>query len=105
MADHEELSRAYWEGAARGVLVVQKCADCGRLRHYPRSMCAACHSFEVEHVELSGEGTVHSWTVAHQAFAPDMSDQVPYTLVTVDVADGVRVLGRLEGALLSLIHI
>ena len=97
MSDHDELSAAYWEGAARGVLVVQRCTSCGTPRHYPRAMCANCYSFETEHVEHSGAGTVYSWTVAHQAFAPDVGE-LPYTLVTVDLGEGMRALGRLHGA-------
>jgi uncharacterized OB-fold protein len=58
-------------------------------------MCAQCHSFDVHHVEHPGAGTVHSWTVAHHAFAPELSAEVPYVLVTVDLGDGLRALGRL----------
>ena len=93
--DHEELSAAYWAGARRGVLVVQRCAACGTPRHYPRAMCARCYSFDVEHVEHPGDGTVHSWTVAQHAFSPDTAGEVPYTLVTVDLGEGLRALGRL----------
>jgi uncharacterized protein len=92
-----ELSDAYWAGAADGRLVLQRCGACGHVRHYPQMLCPRCHSFAVEHVEASGRGTVYSWTVCHHAFAPELRDQVPYTLVTVDMEEGVRVLGRLAG--------
>ncbi len=93
--DHEELSAAYWEGARRGALVVQRCAGCATPRHYPRATCARCYSFEVEHVEHPGDGTVHSWTVAHHAFSAETKGEVPYTLVTVDLGEGMRAIGRL----------
>ncbi|QHE85025.1 Zn-ribbon domain-containing OB-fold protein [Hydrogenophaga sp. BPS33] len=44
--------------------------------------------------EASGEGTAHSWTVAHHAFHPAFAGELPYTLVTVDLKEGVRALGR-----------
>lgn len=91
------LSAAYWTGARRNRLVLQRCGDCGRVRHYPQLLCPVCHSFAVEHVTATGRGTVHSWTVSHHAFAPEFRDEVPYTLVTVDMEEGVRVLGRLDG--------
>lgn len=94
----EELSAPYWAGARRGALVVQRCDSCGALRHYPRALCDLCHSFNWSPTEVEGTGTVHAWTVAHHAFAPDVADDVPYVLVTVDVTDRVRVLGRLGGA-------
>ncbi len=92
-----ELSDAYWAGAADGRLVLQRCAACGHIRHYPQALCPVCHSFDVEHVTAGGHGTVHSWTICHHAFTPDVRDQVPYTLVTVDMDEGVRVLGRFKG--------
>lgn len=92
-----ELSDTYWAGAAQGSLVLQRCSDCGHIRHYPQVLCPRCHSFATEHVASTGSGTIHSWTVCHHPFAPDVVDQVPYTLVTVDMEEGVRVLGRFHG--------
>ena len=88
------LTQPYWEGAAQGVLRIQHCADCGKARHYPRYICDACHSFETVWKESGGRGTVHSWTVAHHAFHPGFAGELPYTLVVVDLEDGVRALGR-----------
>ncbi|MBO1076918.1 Zn-ribbon domain-containing OB-fold protein [Roseomonas marmotae] len=89
-----ELTRPYWEGAAQGKLLIQRCGQCGKLRHYPRYLCDRCHSFEVEWAESSGRGQVHSWTVAHHPFHPAFAGAVPYALVTVDLEEGVRALGR-----------
>jgi uncharacterized OB-fold protein len=36
---------------------------------------------------------VHSWTVAHYAYHPAFAPDLPYTLVTVDLDEGVRALG------------
>ena len=88
------LTQPYWEGTAQGVLRIQHCADCGKPRHYPRYICDACHSFETVWKESGGRGTVHSWTVAHHAFHPGFAGELPYTLVVVDLEDGVRALGR-----------
>jgi uncharacterized OB-fold protein len=88
------LTQPYWDGTKQGVLRIQHCAACGKARHYPRYICDACHSFDVEWKEASGRGTVHSWTVAHHAFHPGFRDDLPYTLVVVDLAEGVRALGR-----------
>ena len=89
-------AQPYWDGLQAGQLRVQRCGSCGQWRHYPRPMCPACHSFDVAWVALSGAGTVHSWTRPHQSALPGFADQVPFTLVTVDMAEGVRVLGRLR---------
>lgn len=89
------LTADYWQGAERGELVLQRCARCGRVRHYPQVLCDACYCFDVEPMVASGRGVVHSWTIAHHAFDPAFASEVPYVLVTVDMQEGVRVLGRL----------
>lgn len=93
----EEVASAYWEGAAAGRLVLQRCDGCGTVRHYPRVLCSNCYSFESSPVDGGDTGLVHSWTVAHHAFAADLPAELPYTVLTVDLPSGVRVLGLLEG--------
>ncbi|MDQ2801245.1 MAG: zinc ribbon domain-containing protein [Pseudomonadota bacterium] len=63
-------SQPYWDSAAEGTLRLQRCASCGKFRHYPRLVCDRCYSLQVEWIEASGRGVVHSWTVAHHAFHP-----------------------------------
>ena len=92
-----ELSRPYWEAAAEGRLVLQRCTACGTLRHYPRLLCSRCYSDQVGWQPASGRGRIHSWTVAHHAFHPAFAAELPYTLVTVDLDEGVRALGRWRG--------
>ena len=89
-----ELSRPFWEAAKEGRFVLQSCAACGKIRHYPRLLCDACYSDAVEWKPASGRGKVHSWTVAHYAYHPGFASELPYTLVTVDLEEGVRALGR-----------
>lgn len=92
-----ELSRPYWQAAAQGQLVIQACAACGTLRHYPRLLCSQCHSDACAWQPASGQGVIHSWTVSHHAFHPAFVAELPYTLVTVDLDEGVRALGRWLG--------
>jgi uncharacterized protein len=91
-------SQPYWDGAAEGRLRLQRCTGCGTARHYPQPVCPHCYSLDVEWFDASGRGTVHSWTVAHHAFHPAFKDDLPYTLVTVDLQEGPRALGRLDPA-------
>jgi len=91
------LSKPYWDAAAEGRLVLQRCASCGRIRHYPRLLCDHCYSDAVEWYTATGRGRIHSWTVAHHAFHKAFAKELPYTLVTVDLEEGVRALGRWTG--------
>ena len=89
-----DLARPYWEAAAQGKLLLQSCSACGKVRHYPRFLCDACYSDAVTWLPSKASGTIHSWTVAHHAFHPAFVPELPYTLVTVDLDEGVRALGR-----------
>ena len=91
-------SRPYWEGLAEGRLMLQRCADCGRVRHYPRPLCDACHSFATDWVEASGAAVLHSWTVAHHPYHPAFRAEVPYVLATAELAEGVRMVAQLRDA-------
>jgi uncharacterized OB-fold protein len=88
----------YWEGMKQGKLLLQCCSACGKVRHYPRPVCPHCYSMEHRWIEAKGSGTVHSWTIAHHAFHPGFKGDLPYTLVTVDLAEGVRMQAQLHGA-------
>ena len=91
-------SLPYWEGLKERRLMLQRCADCGNVRHYPRPVCSACHSLESDWFEASRRGTVHSWSVSRQAFHPSFKPYLPMTFVTADLEDGVRLIGVYKGA-------
>ncbi len=88
-----EMSRPFWDAAENGRLTLQCCAKCGQKRHYPQLLCSHCYSDEVVWEAASGCGAIHSWTVAHHAFHPGFAADLPYTLVTIDLEEGVRALG------------
>jgi uncharacterized protein len=90
-------SKPYWDGLNEGRLLLQACAGCGKVRHYPRPLCDACYSFQVRWIEAKGRGTVHSWTVTHHAFNPGFKAELPYVLATVDLDEGVRLQAPLRG--------
>ena len=86
----------FWEGVAQGKLLLQHCADCGRIRMPPGAMCPACHSLAWEARQASGRGTVHSWILSHHPTEPDAE---PRIVVLVDLAEGVRLISNLLGQL------
>jgi uncharacterized OB-fold protein len=90
-------TQPYWDGLNEGRLRLQRCADCGKIRHYPRPMCDACWSMNVDWVDAAGTGTVHSWTITHYAFHPGFKGDLPYVLLTVDLPEGVRMNAQARG--------
>ena len=91
-------TRPYWDALNEGRLVIQRCGQCGKPRHYPRPVCDACYSMDVDWKEASGRGTVHSWTVAHHPFHIGFKRELPYLVVTVDLEEGVRMQAQLRNA-------
>ena len=85
-------TRAYWEGAARGELVLQRCGACGVVQHRPRAQCAKCLSPRIEHFVAKGTGTLHTWTVTHQNLLPPFAPACPYVMAYVDLDEGPRLL-------------
>jgi uncharacterized OB-fold protein len=70
------------------------CLACRRHSFPQRPLCPHCGADTVSKIVLATRGRVASWTVVHQAPPPL---QTPYTLVTVDLDDGVRLLGAATG--------
>ena len=98
-------SKPFWDGLKEHRMVLQKCADCGRVRHYPRPVCDACLSMEVEWAEASGRGTVYSWTETHHPFHAGFRGETPYILVTVDLDEGVHMQSQLIDASIDELHV
>jgi uncharacterized protein len=89
------LTEGFWAAARDHRLVVQSCGGCGLLRHYPQPMCPSCHGLEWSWAPVSGEGTVYTFTVTHQAFHPAWRDRVPYCVATIELVEGVRMVSDL----------
>lgn len=93
----DPVSQPYWDALREHRLVLQKCANCGAIRHYPRPVCDKCYSMDVEWTDASGKGTVHSWTVSHHAFHFSFKRDLPITLALIDLEEGVRLNCQLRG--------
>ena len=88
-------NRFFWEGLTQRKLMIQRCASCGRLQHPPAPMCPGCHGFEMDAIEASGRGTVHSFVVAHHPPIPPFA--YPNVIVLVELEEGTRLVSRLVG--------
>jgi uncharacterized protein len=51
----------------------------------------------MELADASGRGKIYSWVTVHRALDPVFADDVPYTIVAVDLTEGPRMFGRLCG--------
>lgn len=81
-------TRAYWEAAAQGTLLVPRCKSCGEAHWYPRALCPFCFSDVIEAVPSSGTGVIYSYSVMRRA--PE-----PYAVAYVTLTEGPIMLSNL----------
>ena len=93
----DDDAKPFWEGTARGQLLVQKCASCGQRRIPPRPMCPGCRSLEHEWVELSGRGRVWSFVIPHPPLLPAYTPLAPFNVIAVELDEdpSLRLVGNL----------
>lgn len=63
----------------------------------PRFLCPHCWSTELDWVQASGRGTVHSFSVIRRAPAQAFAAQVPYVVALVDLDEGPRMMSNIVG--------
>ena len=80
------------EGKIKGTI----CKGCGTFHFPPRGDCVRCLSSELEWKEISGECKLVTYTTIHAA-PQGFEDDKPYILGMVDLEEGGRALGWIEG--------
>ncbi len=85
-----EESEPFFDAAREQRLIVQRCSACHEHQFYPRKICVHCGSPDVDWVDASGKGTVHTYTVIHRQGMPGWRDEVPYVAAIIELDEGVR---------------
>jgi uncharacterized OB-fold protein/acyl dehydratase len=88
-------TRFFWDGTAAGELRIQRCPDCGALRHPPGPMCPACGGARPGYQVAAGTGEVYSYVVHHHPPVPGRA--LPIVIALVALTEGVRMVGELRG--------
>ena len=89
-------TQPYWDALKEEIVKIQYCESCGTHIFYPRSHCPSCLSPKLDWREISGKGTLHTFTVTSQPTAPHFADEVPQLLAMVDLDVGVRMTSTLK---------
>ena len=84
-------SLPFWEGLREHKLRLQRCLDCEKLIHYPRSNCPRCLGTNLDWVEVPGTGVIYTYTIARRATAPQFEDEVPQKIAVVQLDEGPRI--------------
>jgi hypothetical protein len=88
-------TQPFWDGCARGELLLQRCAACQTYRHPPSPICPHCLSDRHDWVQASGRGTVYTFVVVRETRARGWDKMVPYVLAVIALEEGPRMLSNL----------
>lgn len=87
----------YWKGLADGVVRLPHCDVCDTVIWYPRAVCPGCGTTELTWRDLSGTGTIYSFSIARRT--PGSWGKVtPFVLAYVELDEGPRVMTNIVDA-------
>jgi uncharacterized protein len=108
LPDITPVNQPFWDGAKAGKLMMQRCKDCGSWVFCPRPICVECNGDKLEWVQMSGKGTVFSFTIVREVvghalrgFAPD----IPYVTAWIDLDEGPRFCSNIIGCPIERVSI
>jgi uncharacterized OB-fold protein len=90
-------SEQYWAALAEHKVTYQRCPSCGAKQIYFRAICRACWNPHLIIETSTGKGSVYSYTVLNSVGNPALAREAPLVIALVDLDDGPRVLGRIDG--------
>jgi len=89
------LTEPFYEAAAEGRLLIQRCTATGRHQWYPRTHSVHDTRADVEWVQASGRGEVYSFSVVNRSPFDDV--EAPYVFAIVELEEGVRMATNIVG--------
>jgi uncharacterized OB-fold protein len=84
----DDLTKPYWDAASEGRLLLQRCTSCGEHQFYPRPFCLGCEGDQLEWVEATGRGRLHTYSVVHRTADAAFQTMLPYAFGVVRLEEG-----------------
>ena len=83
----DDLTRPFWDAAKQGRLAIQRCQQCGTYQHPPLHQCDNCESRDLRFEDVSGRGTIYTFTRLHAVRLKAFQPALPYAVVHVELAE------------------
>ncbi len=94
--EHKLCFKDYNQALKQNKLLGLKCKQCGEITVPPKIVCGKCASTDLDVIELSGRGTIQTFTTVF--VAPEGREaECPYTIVLVELDEGPWLMGNLTG--------
>ena len=90
----DDSNRAFWTGGRDGVLMVGRCAACGRWALPPATTCDSCGGV-LEPTAASGRARVWTWTLNAYQYHPEVPPPYLVAIVVLDEQDDLRLATNL----------
>lgn len=94
MPEVSSASQGFWDGLEVGELRIQQCTSCNRYRVPSAPLCPYCEARGTKWATAGGDASIFSWIRYHKVYLSTYSD-VPYTVITAELNEGLRMYGRL----------
>ena len=85
--------QTFFDHLANGEFHLQHCTSCSKAVFYPRAICPHCSADALESRAASGDGVVYATSVVRQR--PEKGGV--YNVALIDLAEGPRMMSRVEG--------
>ncbi len=87
-----KISQPFWDSCRDGKMQMQRCADCGVYAYYPVYVCPECASRKLEWTVVSGNGKIHTYTVAPRS---SFDIQGPLIVALVELDEGAMMVSNI----------
>lgn len=91
--DPSALDRPYFEAAAHGRLLIQRCESCDHRQFPPKTLCTSCGATP-GWLEAQGIGEIHTFTVVRRHGVEPFRSMAPFILAMIDLPEGARLMGN-----------
>ncbi|MHA1113273.1 MAG: Zn-ribbon domain-containing OB-fold protein [Alphaproteobacteria bacterium] len=82
----------YQDFLGQGAFKIQKCNACGKFQFFPRQLCSHCGALDTVWRDAAGTGEIYSVSLINRR----AEKGGPFNVVIVDLAEGPRMMSRVE---------
>jgi uncharacterized protein len=86
-----DTTRPFWDGLREGKIRVQYSPSAGKWVFYPRVLAPGTLADDLQWREITGHGTVYTYTIAHAPTSPAWRDHIPQLIAVIQTDEGARI--------------
>ena len=95
MPEPTPVTKPFWDGLREHKVKIQYSPSAEKYIFYPRVLAPGTLADDLEWREVSGAGTLYTFTVADRPTAPPWADALPQFLAIVELDEGPRLSSEL----------